>query len=84
MHSPYESPFMTLDRQSNHPSARSYVLKLHRDALPEQTQLAGRVENMATGRWFEFRSGAELLAHLANDVAAMQGASPGTERNDKA
>ena len=61
---------MTLNGQANHPSARSYVLKLHRDSLPDDTRLAGRLENMATGRWFDFRSGAELLARLAQDIAS--------------
>lgn len=60
---------MTLDQRSNHPNTRSYVLKLNRDALPECVAIAGRLENMSSGRCFDFRSGAELLASLAWDLA---------------
>lgn len=59
---------MTLDPQSKYPSTRSYVLKLHRDALPQRGALAGRLENMATGRHCEFASGEQLLALLASDL----------------
>lgn len=61
---------MSLDARTRHPSSRSYVLKLHRDASGQPDRLAGRLENISTGRWFEFANGAELLAGLADDLAA--------------
>ena len=61
---------MKLINQSNHPSARSYVLKLHRDAKPHLGDVFGRLENMLSGQQFDFHSGAQLLACLAIDTAA--------------
>ena len=58
---------MTLNPVASYPSARSYVLKLHRDANLERGQIVGRLENMASGGCFEFRSGEELLACLTRD-----------------
>jgi len=59
---------MTLNLHAKYPSTRSYVLKLHRDAGPQRTRLAGRLENMATGHCFEFSTGEQLLACLAEDM----------------
>jgi hypothetical protein len=59
---------MTLNSLSTYPSTRSYVLKLHRDATPERDHLAGRLENMASGRHFDFGSADELLACLTEDL----------------
>lgn len=59
---------MTLDPRLPYPSTRSYVLKLHRDALPEHGKLAGRLENMTSGRHCEFNSGEQLLACLLADL----------------
>ena len=67
---------MTLDDQSTHPSTRSYVLKLHRDALSGNAKLIGRLENMASGRHFDFRSGEDLLACLACDLASGKSGTP--------
>jgi hypothetical protein len=61
---------MILSSQTNYPSTRSYVLKLHRDATPQGGQIVGRLENMASGHHFYFRTGDELLACLARDAAA--------------
>jgi hypothetical protein len=60
---------MTLHLHATYPSARSYVLKLHRDASPQRGQFFGRLESMASGRHYDFSSGEELLACLARDVA---------------
>lgn len=60
---------MTLDPQSIYPSARCYVLKLHRDARPDADALAGRLENMTSGRRLDFRTAEELLSWLANEIA---------------
>ena len=61
---------MTLNPVASYPSARSYVLKLHRDANLERGQIVGRLENMASGDCFEFHSGEELLACLTRDSGA--------------
>lgn len=60
---------MMLNSRTNYPGDRSYVLKLHRDATPFPDQLVGRVENMSTGRGFEFGSADELLIGLFLDLA---------------
>ena len=54
---------MTLNSDSKYPSRRAYVLKLRSDAQPGA--LAGRIENVITGRQHEFSSGRELLESLA-------------------
>lgn len=57
---------MTLNSDSKYPSRRAYVLKLRSDAQPGA--LAGRLENVITGRQHEFSSGRELLDSLAGDL----------------
>jgi hypothetical protein len=59
---------MTLNSQTSYPSARSYVLKLHRDAMPAHGQIFGRLESLSSGHRFDFGSGEELLARLAQDA----------------
>ena len=59
---------MTLNSHTTYPSARSYVLKLHRDAVPGHGHIFGRLENLSTGKHFDFSTGEELLARLADDV----------------
>jgi len=61
---------MTLNSHANYPSTRSYVLKLHRDANLERGQITGRLENMASGCCFDFATGEQLLACLAQDTGA--------------
>jgi hypothetical protein len=60
---------MILDRHTSFPTARTYVIKLHSDAVPERGLLFGKLENVSTGQQFGFDSGAELLAILARDAA---------------
>lgn len=60
---------MTLNPNVIYPTTRSYVLKLHCAAVPEPGKLAGRLENMASGRHFDFHSGEQLLDCLAQDLA---------------
>jgi hypothetical protein len=69
---------MVLMTAASHPSRLSYVLKLHRDADPAAGLLCGRLENLASGRRFDFASAQELAACLAADAAAQQ-ADPGSE-----
>lgn len=58
---------MILNPESKYPSRRSYVVKLRSDAAPGA--LAGRLENLVTGRQHEFSSAEELLASIASDLA---------------
>jgi hypothetical protein len=60
---------MTLNSHANYPSARSYVLKLHRDANLQRGQIFGRLESLSSGYHVDFSSGEELLACLAREVA---------------
>lgn len=58
---------MTLDPHASHPSSRSYVLKLHRDARPHEGLVFGRLESISSGRSFAFANAAELLRCLVLD-----------------
>ncbi|MFZ1643462.1 MAG: hypothetical protein WAV07_18935 [Candidatus Contendobacter sp.] len=59
---------MTLNREPKYPNRRAYVLKLRSDAKPGA--LAGRLENLVTGRQREFASSHELLDSIASDLEA--------------
>lgn len=65
---------MTLKADSKYPNRRAYVLKLQSEA--EHDALAGRLENLVTGKQREFASGAELLDSLASDLKAAQSEPP--------
>lgn len=58
---------MALSPETKYPSRRTYVLKLRSDAKPGA--LAGRVENVVTGRQRDFTSDGELVDSLASDLA---------------
>ena len=57
---------MTLNSTSKYPNRRAYVLKLRSAAKPGA--LAGRLENLVTGRQREFDSARELLDSIASDL----------------
>jgi hypothetical protein len=59
---------MMLNQQTKYPSRRVYVLKVRSDAKPDA--LAGRLENIVTGRQLEFASSEELLDSIAHDLKA--------------
>lgn len=48
-------------------SALSYVLQLRRDAGPGAVRIAGRIENLRSGRRVDFDSEDDLLAALRVD-----------------
>jgi hypothetical protein len=62
---------MVLNAESKYPNRRAYVLKLRGDARADA--LAGRLENLVTGRQLEFASSRELLESLARDLDAVAG-----------
>ena len=57
---------MPLKADSKYPSRRAYVVKFRGDATPHA--LAGRIENLVSGRQLEFTSGGELLDCIARDL----------------
>ena len=57
---------MALKREPKYPSRRAYVVKVRSDAKPDA--LAGRLENLVSGRQLEFASGPELLDSIAADL----------------
>jgi len=59
---------MVLATESKYPNRRAYVVKLRGDATP--AALAGRIENLVTGRQHEFASAEELLASIASDLVS--------------
>ncbi|MCW5635160.1 MAG: hypothetical protein KIT17_17625 [Rubrivivax sp.] len=71
----FDTAAMTLNPQPTYPSQRSYVLKLHRDARPQDGLLRGRLEHIASGEGFDFADAAGLLAALARHAAALAAGS---------
>jgi hypothetical protein len=70
---------MTLKTEAKYPTRRAYVLKVRSDAKPGA--LAGRLENVVTGRQRDFASGRELLETIVNDLEASADESAnGTQR----
>ena len=69
------TPVMALNPESKYPSRRAYVLKMRGDAKPDA--LAGRLENLVTGRQREFASGQDLLESIASDLQASTDAPSG-------
>jgi hypothetical protein len=59
---------MILNPESKYPSRRSYVLKLRSDATPGR--LAGRLENLVSGRQREFSCAEELLVAITADLVS--------------
>ena len=62
---------MVLNPESKYSNRRTYVLKLRSDATP--VSLAGRLENLVTGRQREFASAEELLETLVSDLSLAAG-----------
>jgi len=57
---------MTLSAETKYPTRRAYVVKLRGDANSDA--LAGRIENLVTGRQQEFASARELIESIASDL----------------
>ena len=57
---------MKLNPESKYPNRLAYVLKLRGDAT--RAALAGRIENLVTGRQRDFASADELLESIAGDL----------------
>jgi len=59
---------MALNTEAKYPSRRTYVVKIRSDANSDR--LAGRLENLTTGRQHVFASGQELVDSIAIDLQA--------------
>lgn len=57
---------MTLNPESKYPSRRAYVLKVSGDATPGA--IAGRLENLVTGKQREFSSVEQLIEFISEDI----------------
>ena len=62
---------MSFSSEPKYTNRRAYVVKLRSDAKPGT--IAGRLENLATGRQTEFASGDQLLESICEDLAAGDG-----------
>ena len=65
---------MALNSEARYPNRRTYVLKVRSDATPGA--LAGRLENVVTGRQRDFTSDRELVESLATDLRESAAARP--------
>jgi hypothetical protein len=57
---------MILSLDSKYPTRRAYVVKVRSDATPGA--LVGRLENIVTGRRYEFASARDLVRLIADDM----------------
>ncbi|ACV33493.1 hypothetical protein [Accumulibacter sp.] len=71
---------MTFNTDCKYPTRRAYVVKVRGDAKPDA--LAGRLENLVTGRQCEFVSGRELLESLASDLDATPHEQPSNAQSE--
>lgn len=60
---------MILDTRVSYPHARTFLLKLHVDALPQQGIVTGRLEHLSSGQQFHFTNAEELIACLRASAA---------------
>jgi hypothetical protein len=72
---------MPLNPESKYPNRRAYVVKLRGDAT--RAALAGRLENLVTGRQRVFASADELLESIAGDLELGAAERPADERLHK-
>ena len=67
---------MTLNPYPAYPSAGAYVIRMHRDARPESSELAGRAEHVSSGDSTDFATAQELLAWLIQHAAGTRRVLP--------
>jgi hypothetical protein len=65
---------MTLNAESKYPTRRAYVVKVRGDAKADA--LAGRIENLVTGRQHESASARELIESIASDLDVVNQEKP--------
>lgn len=69
---------MILHVHASYPPTHAYVVKLHRDCVPSQGRIAGRLEHIASGRFTHFNSAEELVACLLGDAMLANDESDGS------
>jgi sortase (surface protein transpeptidase) len=74
--------FVMLHKEASYPGTRSFVLKLHRDVLADG-EFFGRLENIVSGRHFDFRTGQEMLAILASEVRLTEPPQRSSDETEK-
>lgn len=75
---------MPFDRRATYTNERSYVLRLHRDAVPADGRLVGQLEHVTSGRRYPFASADELITCLtAAATAADEQPSPYQPSEDR-
>lgn len=72
---------MALNSETKFPNRRTYVLKVRSDATPGA--LAGRLENVVTGRQRDFVSERELVESLARDLMESPAERPADDAGRK-
>lgn len=65
---------MTLNPHPIHPAAGAYVLRLHRDARPDEGLLMGRIQHVASGDCADFACEEALLEWLRRHAAQVRAA----------
>ena len=77
---------MVLNALPLYPSAGRYVLRLHRDSLPQQGLLSGRIEHVVSGEATDFASAADLIdwltRHAAQECERAQAPGPNPSPKD--
>lgn len=63
---------MTLNPHPSHPSHACYVVKLHRDARPQDGELSGRLEHIVSGDCVDFDSAQSLIEALLRHAVQLQ------------
>lgn len=66
---------MTFKHDSTYPSRRAYVVKVRSEATP--AAIAGRLENLVTGKQCDFASAVELIDRIQADLADAEGEGDG-------
>lgn len=61
---------MALNPRPTYPASGCYVLKLHRDSVPQDGRIAGLLEHVSSGECLGFDSAAQLLTLLVGHAAA--------------
>jgi hypothetical protein len=72
---------MAFNSETRYPNRRTYVLKVRSDATPGA--LAGRLENVVTGRQRDFASDRELVESLASDLKESAAERPADDAGRK-
>lgn len=68
---------MVLNTNASYPHGQTFVLRLHRDAAPQQGRLVGRLDHVASGQQLTFETAEELISCLARAAELAESAAAG-------